>query len=226
MIKLAPPRPWPQDGLFNFGWSYDRLIDFVNEPLDKRDWRARLKLADLWQAPELPADTYGTWEELVSELQKSQWKLPTIHGEVPDYEAARKLHRFLRRRLADISSSKLRKSNSEEGRDAKVYASGALAFYDAAEGLEFLSEVLEREVNRGTYQHLGRRGRRSMVPALHLSLCACGCGNFFLWEGKGAVKRKKFLDDKHRMDFHNARNVEKKKQQTRQRRSEGDSRYF
>lgn len=224
-IKIPPPRPWPQNGLFNFGWSYDRLIDFVNDPLDKRDWQARLKLADLWQAPDLPGDAY-TWEELVSELQKPQWKLPTIHREIPDYAAAQRLRRFLRKRLEDILSSKSRKAKREKSRNAKVYASGALAFYDAAEGLEFLADVLEREVNRGAYQYRGRRGRRSMVPALHLSLCACGCRKFFLWEGNGAVKERKFFDDKHRMDFHNARNGPKKKQHARQQRSEGNPGYF
>lgn len=225
-LKLPPQRPWPQSGLFNFGWSYDRLIDFVNEPLDKKDWQARVKLADLWQAPELPSDTYYTWEELVSELQKPQWKLPMIRGEVPDYGAAQELRRFLRKRLEDILNSKPRKPNAEKSRDARVYASGALAFYDAAEGLEFLTDVLECEVNRGAYQYRGRRGRGSMVPALHVSLCGCGCGKFFLWEGNGTRKQRKYLDDKHRMNFHNARNVEKKKQYARQRRSEGNSKYF
>jgi len=44
------------------------------------------------------------------------------------------------------------------------------------------------------------RARESPEPALKLSLCGCGCQGFFLQSGE---RGKKFINDHHRMKFHN-----------------------
>lgn len=229
-------------------WDFRHLINFVNQSLDKDDWEAKLKLADLWQAPDLPANA-NTWDEALSELQKPTWKLPTVHGKVPDFSKALRLQEDLRKRLEHLAKSKpvrieveknplgrsgrwgyLHPVNSldsaDKGRLATVYPSGGVEFDDAADGLEFLVDALQHELDSGAYQYRGMRGRRWTIRPLRLSICECGCGTFFLWEGNGIRRRRKYVDDKHRMDFHNARNVEKKKLLACQRRAEFDQRYF
>lgn len=210
------PKPRPH--------QYRNLIQFVNEALGQRDWRVSLILADLWQAPDLPDAV--TREENVRELQKPEWKVPTIRGKPATFAAAQALRRDLRTRLEAIAGSKTFRNNSRNGWPVRVFASGELAFDDVAYGLEYLAESLRHEITRGAYQFRGARGRQWAMAKLHLSVCGCGCGKFFLWEGNGTRRRRKYLDDKHRMDFHNARNVERKKQFARQHRSAGDPRYF
>lgn len=200
--------------------DYRRLINFVNEPLDQNDWGARLKLADLWQAPDLPADA-NTWEQALNELRSPDWPLPTIWGSVADFAAAQALRQSLRKRLTTIADSRSAGESPERAWTARVFASGKVEFDDAADGLDYIAESLRREMKKGAHQYKGKRGRRWAMAALHLSTCNCGCGKFFLWEGNGIRRRRKFLNDEHRMKFHNARNVEEKKQLARRRRKEG-----
>ncbi len=200
--------------------DFRRLVNFANERLNRNDWEARLKLVDLWQFPDLPADA-NTWEEALNELQSPDWPLPKICGKAADFTSARELRRSLSNRLRRIAELKITGKNLDKAWTARVFASGRVEFDDAADGLDYLAESLRREIERGAYQYKGRRGRRWTVPALRLSICACGCREFFLWEGNGTRKRRKFLSDEHRMKFHNARNVEKKRQLARRRRGEG-----
>jgi len=126
-----------------------------------------------------------------------------------------------------------------------VYSALALLimfFHDAGEALGFLTEALECEIkwcmeaavrrDKGQRDRLKTREsfpgdvpeyRRKIIVLLHLALCECGCQRFFLWEGNWHQRERKYLNDKHRMDFHNSRNVirKKKKHLASQRRSEG-----
>lgn len=208
-MRLLFPRPW----------SFRYLVDFVNTNLGRNDWRSKLEVANYWQS-----SFEDAIDELIEKLKGSRCNL-RVNGRRATLQAAAQLQRELGQRLDEIVR-RVNTKATQDGRVAKVFPSGELEFGDAGEGLKFLADALNYEAGRGTYQNKGRRGRRWTVPALHLSLCSCGCGKFFLWEGKGAVKRKKFLDDKHRMSFHNTRNGPRKKQHARQRRSEGDPRYF
>jgi len=96
-------------------------------------------------------------------------------------------------------------------RKALVLPTRQIFFEDAGEALNFLAEDLEYEIKqrvRTVRSADTSRRRRWPETQLHLSLCGCGCKQFFLWEGNWKRKQRKFLNDKHRMDFHNRKNLQ------------------
>lgn len=219
--------------------AYEPLLAFANEPLTRQNWETRLKDLDEWQLFNIGIDA-----------ENDSTALPRIDGSVPNLDRALKLRNCLREeleRLASLSSNQSELGAEDETtkmtwRRALVLPSGERFFEDAGHLLNFLAEALEYEIrNRkeakalvglsyqvGTRRFL-RRGRRSgrqwSAPQLHLQTCKCGCGTFFLWEGDWNRKERKFVNDEHRMKFHNGRNVERKRILARERRGQGNPKY-
>ena len=213
-------------------YDYQPLLKFVNEPLTPKDWMARVRELEDWQLEwELGLDSCG-----------SPSSTPSINGFRATMKRAQQLQTWLRKQLTGLArlcrdrQRLLRESEPPvrggdrawTWRRALVLPTMQMFFKDAGEGLKFFVEKLEFEIKQraGAARTKNKYRRRSLNTQLHLSLCGCGCGQFFLWEGNWYQKKRKFLNDKHRMDFHNRRNVERKKKLARRRRKEGHQGYF
>lgn len=178
---------------------------------------------------------------LANELAKSNWKetltflsasqlfdilgfdahggspLPKIDGEKANFARARALQSDIRNRLKAIANlSAASESNAPVSTWCKalILPTGEKFFEDAGEGFRFLAERLEYEV------------RRDDSPKLHLRLCDCGCDKFFTWAGDWARKQRRFLNEEHRMRYHNQQNLENKRLFAKRKRAEGNPKYF
>ncbi|MGH9739499.1 MAG: hypothetical protein ACRD4X_13085 [Candidatus Acidiferrales bacterium] len=178
------------------------LLSLVND-LTAENWRQVLKLFDEHQLFKI----FG-WD--VDADRRPQ----RIDGTPATYASAESLRRDIRNRLAVIAISRQEEPRHWVWRPALVLPTREIFFEDAGEGFRFLAERLECEV--------GERGSQK----LHLGQCLCGCEKFFLWEGNWQRKKRLFLDDGHRMRYHNKRNVENKRQFAKKQRDAGDERYF
>ena len=202
-------------------WEYKPLLRFVNEPVTSENWRRKLQEVETWQLE---------WQ-LGLEASDEAKKTPSICGVEATYEEAQQLRRSLRKKLSQLAQlcsdqEKLARESAYSPyrggekawtwRKALVLPTKEICFEDAGEALNFLVESLEYEIKARDRQVRAKgkkkSPRQSNVPKvrLHVSLCAHGCDQFFLWEGNGEKKRRKFLNDEHRMAYHNSRNVERK----------------
>ncbi len=211
-------------------FNYKPLLSFVNEPLTRQNWREKLHEVESWQLE---------WK-LGLEASERMRKTPKIGGAVASYERARKLQVSIREQLNSLTRlcSDLRRLGRESEdfgrgggkawtwRKALVLPTREMFFQDAGEALNFLAEALELEIKQRVKPTHAKRDSKWLKPCLHLSLCKCGCGKFFLWEGNWRRKQRKFLDNKHRMNFHNRRNVRRKQGLAAERRRQGDPSYF
>jgi hypothetical protein len=111
-------------------------------------------------------------------------------------------------------------------RNALVLPTGERFIEDYGERFGFLVEALEHELRRSAGNIRLPHGVAEDQRRLHLSICSCGCGTFFLWEGNWNRKQRKFYDDHHRMNYHNRRNVNKKRELARRQREQGNPKYF
>jgi len=201
-------------------YRYSTLLGFVNESLTEDNWKATLQDVEAWQLE---------WE-LGLESSPEDKAVPKIFGVDATYKGARELQASLREQLSQLAGLCLdaQRLTSEAKvwtwRKALALPTGELFFEDAGEALSFLVERLEYEIRqraKAAESADSRERRRWVKPRLHLTFCQCGCGKFFLWEGNWNRKQRKFLDNKHRMGFHNPRNVARKRELARRRRSEG-----
>jgi len=168
---------------------------------------------------------------------------PKIGGSCASYQRARKLQASIGEQLDSLTrlcsdQGRLARESNHFGRGADkawtwrralVLPTRQLFFEDAGEALNFLAEALELDIKqrvKAMQEACAKWGSRWFKPCLHLSRCACGCGKLFLWEGNWRQKQRKFIDDKHRMDFHNRHNVLRKKILAAERRRQGDPSYF
>lgn len=219
-------------------WEYKPLLRFVNEPLTPETWQQRLREVEAWQLE---------WQ-LGLEADDGAAETPPICGVEATYGRAQELRLSLREKLNQLvhlcsNQQKLAHESAHfpyrgdqrtwTWRKALVLPTKETFFEDAGEALNFLTERLEYEIKARDRQVRAKGKKKSYrqsdVPRvrLHVSLCACvKCGQFFLWEGNWEKKQRKYLDEKHRMDFHNPQNVEKKKLYARKYRSEGRRGYF
>ena len=222
-VKITPPR----------FYSYQALLGFVNEPLTAENWRARLQEVEAWQLE---------WE-LGLESDEDLDRTPEISGRKATYEGAQELRVSLRRQLTELVQlclhrQRLVRESEEFGRGGRkawtwrkalVLPTREIFFEDAGEALNFFAEALEYEIKwrvKGARSAPTKGGRQWLNRRLHLSLCACGCGQFFLWEGNWNRRQRKFLDDRHRMGFHNRKNVERKRIFAHQQYKAGVDAYF
>lgn len=218
-------------------YGYRPLLRFVNEPLTPDDWRRRLHEVEIWQCE------FDLGLEAGSEPKKP----PLICGSEGTHEKAQQLQRSLRKKLDQLTrlcSDRQRLARESESlpdrgakrgwtwRKAQVLPTRELFFDDAGEALNFLVEGLEYEIKQRdrTLRDTPKRRRLLEINVpnvrLNLGMCSCGCRQFFLWEGIWEHKQRKFLDDSHRMDFHNRKNVKAKRDFARKCRSEGRRGYF
>lgn len=214
-------------------FEYQPLLNFVNESLTRDNWENRLTDVEAWQLE---------WTLGLEAVKGAT--APKIDGRTPNLERSRALQASLRKQLTSLAELcrdrkqlSLESVNASAGvrgknkawswRKAQVLPTRQLFFEDAGQALGFLVEDLEYQLKiRAEKIISSEKFSRHLKMLLHVAQCECGCKSFFLWEGNGTRKRRKYLDDKHRMDFHNARNVELKKRLARRRRSQGDPSYF
>jgi hypothetical protein len=214
-------------------------VGFVNEPLTHTNWPIMLQEIERWQLGNLGVDT-----------DNESSIVPPINGSGATYDRALKLQSSLRKDLTSLTTLCRRPPRFFEvcegakpwtWRKAQVLPTRQMFFDDAGEALGFLAEALEFEIRwcleaavwsdkgqlsdwvkrQQSFPGNGLEYRRQIKVLLHLAICECGCQRFFLWEGNWRQRERKFLNDKHRMNFHNSRNVTRKKNLARQRRSEG-----
>ncbi len=214
-------------------FNYKPLLSFVNEPLTRRNWREKLHEVESNQLE----------GKLGLEASEPVKNTPKIGGAVGSYQRARKLQASIREQLNSLTRlcsdpRRLGRESEDFGRGgdqawtwrkALVLPTREMFFEDAGEALNFLAEELELDIKQRVKATQGthtKRDSKGLTPCLHLSFCKCGCGKFFLWEGNWRRKQRKFLDNKHRMDFHNRRNVKRKRRLAVERRRQGDPSYF
>jgi hypothetical protein len=212
---------------------YTPLLNFVNEPLSRQDWHEKLHQVESWQLE----------CHLGLEASVRNEEPPRIRGESASYEKACELRASLRDQLNNLCGlasdrDRLTKESRESDmlarggdrawtwRQAQVLCTGQMFFDDAGEALNFLAEALESDIKQRVKSTQGEHRKphsKTLRPCLHLSLCGCGCEHFFLWEGNWTRKQRRFISDKHRMDFHNRRtvNVRKKRRLAATRRADG-----
>jgi hypothetical protein len=182
--------------------EFQPLLSFVND-LTSENWRQALTSFDEQQLFE----AFG-WD-VGSE------HLPTVNGSPATYRSAKSLQKDIRDRLVALTKSEKQQPGHWSWRRALVLPTRQIYFEDAGEGFRFLAERLAYEISE------------CGSPKLHLGQCRCGCQTFFLWEGNWQRKKRLFLDNKHRMRYHNERNVENKRQFAWKRRHvDGDGQYF
>lgn len=205
--------------------TYQPLLRLVNETLTKENWKTTLQELDQWEL---------SWEAGI-DSEEQVGRIGKINGSTATFERALELRKHIRNelsRLAACCCDELRRRRGTDTpkaltwRKALVLPTGERFIEDYAERFGFLAEALEHELGQST----GRVGLLDGVAAnhrrLHLSICGCHCGTFFLWEGNWNRKQRKFLNDHHRMDYHNRRNVERKRIFASEHRKQGDPKYF
>ncbi len=220
-------------GRLREAWLWESLLDLDNDEEIEREL-----MNDSTPAPKIGGldATYERAEQLRGSLRARLSELVTLG---------------LDRGRLSTQSEELERGRARAWipRKASVLPTGQIDFEDVGEKLNFLADGLEYEilwrVRAGALAHTGRqqrwladqrffrslgsireRERRWLLAQLRLSLCACGCEEFFLWEGDWNRKQRRFLDDRHRMRFHNRRNIERKRLLARERRKQGDPSYF
>lgn len=216
-----------------FLYDHGPLLRFLNESLSVGNWQKQLQDVEAWQL------------EWWLGLDADKEECPKINGVPATLEAARELQASLRRELTELAHVCLDRQRLAKEAEAVDYGRGGsrvwtwrkasvlptrqLFFEDAGEALNFLAEELEYKIKKRFKASNGPRRKRDREwtsRPLHLALCACGCEQFFLWVGNWRQKRRKYLDDTHRMRFHNARNVEQKRLLARRQRVQGNPSYF
>jgi len=205
--------------------TYRPLLRFVNETLTKENWKTTLQELDQWEL---------SWEAGI-DSEEEVGPIGKINGCTSTFDQVLRLRERMRNDLSrlvapgcDESKRVTRTDTPKLGtwRKALVLPTGERFIEDYGERFGFLVEALEHELGRPTGDVGLPDGVAEDRRRLHLSLCRCACGTFFLWEGNWNRKQRKFLNDRHRMNYHNRRNVERKRAFARERRNEGDPKYF
>jgi len=204
--------------------AFQPLLEFANDTLTKENWKAALQRLD---QRELSWEAGIDSEEEVGPAGK-------INGYRATFKRALELREHVRNELSRLARC-CDESKGVSGTDtpktwtwrkALVLPTGERFIEDYAERFGFLVEALEHELGQAMV-HVGLPdGLAANQRQLHLSICGCGCGTFFLWEGNWNRKQRKFLNDQHRMKYHNQHNVERKRTFARERRDQGDPKYF
>lgn len=176
---------------------YAPLLGFVNQEPEPQSWRTMLQNLGADQLFEVGIEDGSSF-------------VPTIDSRPPTLNSAKSLRAEIRSRMETIAHRR-RSTKSYSWRSAKVLATGEIFFADAGDWFRFLVERLEYALEGN------QQGR------FQLGLCPCGCSHFFLSKGH---RERRFLSGAHRMNYHNARNVSKKREFARRKRAEGDERYF
>lgn len=182
--------------------EFQPLLSLAND-LTHENWSQMLTLFDEGQLFEI----FGRDMDADNCLQR-------IDGSPATYASVERVQKHIRDRLTALAISDPSQPAPWKWRRALASPTRQVFFEDAGEGFRFLAERLAYEVGEG--------GSRK----LHLGHCRCGCEKFFLWEGNWPRKKRLFLDNEHRMRYHNKRNVENKRQFARKKRDSGDTRYF
>jgi hypothetical protein len=203
--------------------TYRPLLLFVNETLTKEQWKKALQQLDLWELSEVGVESEGN----VARIGK-------INGSIATFASTLDLQRRMRNelsRLAALCCSQSRwaqKPGTAIGstwRKALVLPTGERFIEDYGERLGFLAEALEHELEQSWRTVRLPDGVPGDSRRLHLHVCTCGCQTLFTWEGNWSRKQRKFLNDQHRMHYHNTRNIERKRDLARKKRKEGDPKY-
>jgi hypothetical protein len=200
--------------------AYQPLLEFANETLTKENWKAILQRLDQWELSWWAAIDSG--EEMAG--------IGKINGSTATFERALELRERMRNELSRLAARCCDESRRVRGTDTRkawtwrkalVLPTGERFMEDYGERFGFLVEALEHELGGSADDVRLPDGVAENHQRLHLSLCRCGCGTFFLWEGNWNRKQRKFLNDQDRMKFHNRQNVERKRDLARQKRAEG-----
>jgi hypothetical protein len=205
--------------------TYKPLLEFANETLTKENWKAALHGLDEWEL------SWGAGMD----TEQDTGRIGSINGSTATFDRALGLQEHLRRDLSKLAghpSDDPRRvmetgaAKTLKWRKALVLPTGERFIEDHGERFGFLVEGLEHELGQSA-REAGLPGEVSDDrPQLHLGICGCGCGTFFLWDGNWDRKQRKFLNDHHRMNYHNRRNVKQKRELARLKRKQGDLKYF
>lgn len=215
-------------------YEFQPLLALANENLTEHNWQQMLRNWDDRQLSEIGIDEgEGSGES------------PKIDGVEATLTRALKLREEVRATLVEVvkfctrgagTLDRQRRGKAWAWRKALVLPTGERFFDDAGEGFRFLVERLEYKVMRSAFAtepsgHSPLFGPakwddEDLRPRLHLAACACGCGEFFLWQGNWRRKQRRFLNDGHRMKYHNQRNTRTKRDLARRERANGNSAYF
>lgn len=214
--------------------EFQTLLALANENLTRDNWEQLLYSFDDWQLGEIGLDA-----------GERSGERPKIDGQEATLTRTLKLREEVRAGLLEVvklcacgagPSDRSRSGKAWTWRKALVYPTGERFFQDSGEGFRFLLERLEYKVVRSALATApgeasplfgpAKWDDEDLRPRLHLAACACGCGEFFLWEGNWRRKQRRFLNDEHRMKYHNQRNTQTKRNPASRERANGNLKYF